>query len=364
MATISQNETITVQDDKVAIRDFSTRDSDIVSYFVNLDKSEDLEQRLENVLKMGIVATKSIGVTENVQYVEKAFENLDGKMKEELRQAFGEDGKFSEILKYHFGEDGKTIRDLFDPNKEGSPLYSLRENLEKNLSEIKQELGVSMGQEQEREKGTQKGIDFEDDCMEKLQVIASVHSDKLARTSNESGKLSSSKKGDFVLTLGDTGKRIVIETKNTKVSFPTIQKELNEAMENREADYGVLVAKKKDHLPKQVGWFNEYDGNQLVCAMETEEGDSLIDGEMIDIAYKWAKARLQAESTMEKKLDPAFITEKISVVKNRIEDLKKIKTQCGNIEKATTVIRQTAESAKKNIADDLDEIMESLNSGE
>ena len=361
MATVEQEKRILVGDDKVTVNNFQIQDPDIVSFFNNLNESDIPEQKLEYALKVGIVAIKSIGVAGNINYVEKAFNNLDEKMSQKLESAFGEDGKFSGVLKNHFGEDGMIIKELFDPNRDGSPLHSLRSDLEKHLSEIRDKLGIRATEEEFIEKSTQKGFDFEDECEKKLGWIADIHSDKLERTGNEAGRISKSKKGDFVLTLGDVDKKIVFEMKNRdSLGLPEIQKELKEAMENRGAEYGIYVVKKKSALPQCVGWFNEYNNNQLVCAVENDDGDSLIDGEIIHIAYKWARAKLRIESVKEKTLDPTFIVGKAEEVKKKIGDMKKIKTQCTSIEKSSKAIRDTAQDTETEIKKELDEIIESL----
>ncbi len=365
MTTVEQDNKVIVEGNQVIVEDFSTQDYDIVSYFENLDESDDLSQRLENALKIGIVAMKSIGVAGNVNYVEKAFENLDSNFKQKLDLVFGDDGQFSVVLKEHFGEDGKIIKELFDPNREGSPLYALRLELDKNLLEIREKLGINAAVDEVVEKSTQKGFDFEEQCEKKLEWVAKIHSDKLERTGKEYGKLSKNKTGDFVLTLGDIGKKMVFEMKTKgRLGLSEIQKELKEAMENREAEYGIYVVKSKKSLPESIGWFNEYDGNQLVCAIENDEGDSLIDGEIIHIAYKWARARLRIESTKEKKLDPSFIIEKAGEIQKKIGDMKKIKTQCTNIEKSAGTIKDTAKNTETEIKKDLEEIIESLDSEE
>ena len=362
MASKQENK-ITVIEDNLYLNDFQIDDDQVVSYFQNLSESENLEKKLVNLLKIGITVTKSISTTENVNYVEKAFDNLDSNFKQKLDLVFSDNGQFSGILKEHFGEDGKIIKELFDPNREGSPLYSLKLELDKNLLGIREKLGIDAAVKEVAEKSTQKGVNFEEQCEKKLEWIANIHSDKLERTGNEHGKLSRSKKGDFVITLGDTSKKIVFEMKNKgSITMAEVQKELKESMENREAEYGIFVARSKDSLPKSVGWFNEYDGNQLVCAIENGDGDSIIDGEIIHIAYKWARAKLRLESSKGKKLDPTFIIEKTSEIKKKIGDMRKIKTQCTNIEKSSEAIRDTAKNTEADIKKELDAIIESLDS--
>lgn len=362
MATTEVQNKIQLEDNRLIVKEFETTDADIVSYFSNLEESSNINEKFENALKVGVVAVKTIGVAGNVNYVEKAFSNLDLNFKQRIDQVFGDNGQFSNLLKGQFGEDGKLVKELFDPNREGSPLYSLKRELVDNLSEIRNKILFNAGVEATVEKSPQKGFDFEDYCEQKLGWIASIHSDKLERTSDIIGKVSGSKKGDFVLTLGDIGKKIVFEMKDRdKISLKDIQKELDESMENREADYGVFVTKNRDSLPDSVGWFNEYDGNHLVCALENNDGDTMIDGEIIHIAYKWSRAKLRLETNKEKKLDASFILEKISDIQTNLGELRRVKTQCTNIEKSAGIIKEVSKTTETQIKKDLDEILESLN---
>ena len=125
-----QENKIALTEDNLYLKDFQIDDKEVVSYFQNLNESENLEEKLLNLLKIGITVTKSISTAENVNYVEKAFDNLDADFSRKLGEAFGEDGQFSEVIKEHFGEDGKLIKELFNPNREGSPLHILKKELE------------------------------------------------------------------------------------------------------------------------------------------------------------------------------------------------------------------------------------------
>jgi hypothetical protein len=361
MATEEQESRISLDGDKIIIDDLVIDNPEIVAFFQNLSESENLEQRLKKLLEIGIVVSKSINTTENISYVDKAFEHLNSNFTHKLETAFGDKGQFSEILKDHFGENGSIIKELFNPNKEGSPLHLLKQELSGNLFEIREKLGINEAVEEEKEKGTQKGFDFEDWCETKLEWIAQIHSDKLERTGEIPGRLAPSKKGDFVITLGDINKKIVFEMKNKgRIGLKDIQKELKEAIENRGADYGIFVSKNKDNLPKMAGWFNEYDGNHLVCAIENKDGESMIEGEIIHIAYKWARAKLRLEDSGEKKLDPTLIIEKAGEIETKIKEMRNIKSQCTKIENSTKIIRATAEETESAVKKDVEDIIKSL----
>ena len=52
----------------------------------------------------------------------------------------------------------------------------------------------------------------------------------------------------FVVTLAGSKKRIVFEMKHKDgMSLPAITKELNGVMETRDADYGVLISRNRNH---------------------------------------------------------------------------------------------------------------------
>ena len=351
---------ITISDGKLRIENWVTDDPDIVGFFQDFDESDNLEERLTSLVKTGISVAKSAKTQDNIDYVEAAFENLNSRFDKRMKDIFGDDGDFASLIKDHFGQDGRIIKEVFSPSREESPLYVLKQELGASLSEIMNQLAANKGAAIEREKGTQKGFDFEDRCSRQLELIARTHSDKLEKTGTLSGKLGNSKKGDFVITLGDTGQVIVFEAKdNRSVSQNDIQKEMSEAMKNRNADYGIFIMRKRSMLPDAVGWFNEYDGNHLICAVEDDDG-VILDHEIIEIAYKWARARLRLTDMDGTKSDISFMLEKSNEIKLKIAEMKQIRRQCTIIENASGEIRHTATSAENGIKSDLEEIIQSL----
>ena len=144
------------------------------------------------------------------------------------------------------------------------------------------------------------------------------------------------------------------------VSEKYIHNELKESIENREADYVIFVVKNKNSLPDSVGWFNEYDGNHLVCAVENNDNEAIMDGDIIHIAYKLARAKLRTETSKEKKIDASVIISKTSEIQDKLGDLMKIKRQCANIDKSTEAIRDTTKETEKAIKRQLEEIIESI----
>ncbi|HEX7033531.1 MAG TPA: hypothetical protein VF172_11075 [Nitrososphaera sp.] len=364
---------IFVNKGKLTVKAFQMSDREVASYFEDIEP-EDREERLGSVIRTGVIALKAVGITEKIDYIQKEFMRLNSEFSESLEKAetdldekfeeiFGEKGKFSEIVKEHFGEDGKVVKELFDPARQGSPLNILRNEIRQEISELKTELKLETQREEIEQKTPLKGAKFEDFCESVLSEIARVNGDKLQRTSEEVGKLRPSKKGDFVIELKANSQRIVYEMKDTgKLTFPNIYKSIDEAMQNRDAVYGVFLVKNVESLPQSVGWFNEYDGNKLICALGSVNGDDTLHEEILQISYKWAKTKVMLESMKGEDVDSEFIKNKVTGVQAKLAELNKVKTNCRSIEESTKDIRNIADELQDQIGRDLSEVISSLTS--
>ena len=111
-----------------------------------------------------------------------------------------------------------------------------------------------------------KGREFEDEFDELIRPIARPFSDTVEKTGDTPGLLGKSKKGDFVVGIAHRKDlNIVFEVKDRgNVSLHEIRREMDEAMKNRNACYGIFVSKSVECLPAECGWFNEYDGKYVV----------------------------------------------------------------------------------------------------
>ena len=372
-ATIGQKGKVIVEKDRIIVKDFETYDKDIVNYFQDLTPEVQAE-RLENALKVGVVAVKTVGLTEKIDYIEKEFQNLnhdftdtlDSTIKEmdkKYEEVFGEKGKFGEIIKQNFGEDGKIIKDLFDPNREGTPLYNLRSDFRNEILQLRQQIGIKDTKEELTKKTTLKGEPFQDLCENIISQVCRHYGDILEDTTDKQGKLKNSKKGDFVSTISENGKKIVFEVKDvSSISAPEIQRTLEESIENREASYGVLVVRNVESLPKSIGWFQEFGNNMLACALSTTEKEEGLHYELLLIACKWARTKVMLQSLKESKVDAEFIQNKITKIQNKLNELRTIKTQCTNIMTASDKIKTISKELEDEIGMELSEILGSITS--
>ena len=311
---------ISISEEQLQIQDCMIEDQDIVNYFENLqNQGKDLYENLENIIKLGVIAVKSAHVGTQVDFVEKKFMIIQTKLEKQLDEQFGDHGNL------------------------------IKDSMAEMLRQLGLDLGISQAVKIEHQKGTQKGVEFEVYCEEIISEIAKHHNDRLESTGNTTGLIEGSKKGDHVYTIKDSGKKIVLEMKDytRPQSTPALERYMNEAIENRGAEYGIVVSKRKNGFSKDVGVFQEY-GNKLFVALTTEESENAeLQNELIVIALRWARLRLKQKSGT---INSSLIIEKIENIQRTMKKFSNIKTKC-------TSIKGTADE----ISEDLDELRETIN---
>jgi hypothetical protein len=325
-----EEQNISVSEDTLTIENCVIEDQDVVTYFENAqNQNKDLYEILENILKSGVIASKSVQVGNQVDYVEKKFMLIQNKLEKQLND--------------QFGTQGDAIKD--------------------SMTDMFHKLGVELGINQavlnEHEKGTQKGVEFEEYCKEHISNIAKHHNDRLEATGTMPGIIEGSKKGDFVYTIQDSGKKIVLEMKDysSKQSTPKLEAYLNEAIENRGADYAIVVSKKSSSLSKEVGIFQEY-GNKLFVALTTEETDNAeLQNELLVIALRWARLRLKQKSGT---VDSSMIIEKIENIQRTMKDFSNIKRKCTSIKGISDEISEDLDQLRDKIKKDVLLVSKSL----
>lgn len=63
----------------MVIKELKITDQETVSFFKELELTE-VEEKIKEILKMGVVAAKTVGTAEKVDYVEKEFNKFDSKI--------------------------------------------------------------------------------------------------------------------------------------------------------------------------------------------------------------------------------------------------------------------------------------------
>ncbi len=355
---------IILADNRLLILNWETDDADIVSFFEN-KTAADRPRALNSALKVGVVASSVAGTTERIDYIQKEFASLQTKFNalldktllqlgERFDDVFGEKGKFAEVVQNTFGANGQVAKEIFNPAKEGSPLYELRTELGRQITDLRNQMLTDKTREQVERSTPKGGFRFEDEIEAVLaEIVRQRKGDQLQRVTNVSGRMSRSKKGDFILQIAEKPDApIVIETKSLEsASLPAIKRTLQEALENRGATYSILVAEDVEALPQSVGWFNEYEGDKLVCAVGDSESQQLR-LELLTIAVSWARLRV-LQRVEKASVDSTIIQDAVVKVQTDIGRLNDILTQCKNLENATDRIRDICRDIVRDVTQQL-----------
>ena len=221
------------------------------------------------------------------------------------------------------------------------------------LTSFKSDYDRDRGREEEADSSPKRGFKFEEYCENVLSKMAEAHADKLESTRNEIGEMTGRKVGDFVVRCGE--RRIVFEAKavtSNKLTASKIGTEIRTAITNRNADYGVYVVENTKAISKDIGLFNEYDGEYLVCALSDGEGNP--NDVVLRAAYKWARNRVV--SRKDEDLDVAAARESIKNIQESLKEFNSLSTQCTNIRKAADAIDESLKSIKRNVDDEVRKI--------
>lgn len=343
----SSEQKIKVGENEVEINNLKTSEEDVVNFFSDIEP-EQREEKILNALRLGVIALKSSQTAQNVDYVEKRFNSLQQKFDDRIED-------FEDEVDGFLGEDGELLKE-FDPNEDGSPLKQLKTAVDERFDNLHDELLQEETEEELKEKTTLKGDDFEDQLEAIISPIVNTTGDKLRATGEETGELGESKVGDFVIELANPNEKVVIEAKNaSNYSQPKIEEEMDEAIENRAAEYGIFIAKKQSQIPNKIGVFNEYNQDQLVITA-TEDGET-IRKDHLEIAIKWARMRItQMKESTGDDIDTEEAQTRIESAERTLKNFSQIKTSCTNIETQTDKIREKAEETREQLEKELEEV--------
>jgi hypothetical protein len=346
----SQNEigqTVTVSNGTLSVNHWVTTVPEIIKYFEErADKAtggsrEELGTLLEHALRMGVLGLRAVGLTVNVDYVEREFQRFITQAQAEFDQrvqrvvgaletVFASDGELDKALKLYLGEGGKLM-DLFDPDRRDSaigkiqalldvhfdgkgskihrlldatdpdsPLHRLQENMLNEFEKLRKQIeeyrvGVEAKQAagtaraDALEKSALKGRSYEELLFDVIVGIAKHFGDSAESTGDQSG-VSGAKVGDVVVTIasrdaGGTPARMVFEAKDRMLGLTGIIRELEAGKQNRGAISAVAVYSRPEYMPTGTEPFHECGPNLFLVLYEKERPEI----EALQLAYRAAR---------------------------------------------------------------------------
>lgn len=284
--------------------------------------------------------------------------------------------RIEESVKKHLQEKSDEIVKQFSLDQEDSALSKLKTALSKEVQEIqdqnnkffadlKEALGVKIGQEAEAQRGTQKGREFETDLYDRVAEIGRLLGDMTENVRAVVGKVPKCKKGDYVITLGDTsgapGQKIAIEVKKAQgYKLKDALEELKEAKENREAEAGIFVFA-KGYEPAEIGDFHKVGNDFFVTVSEgaIESNQPLI---FLESAYKIARALIitYVRKEAEKGIDVERIRGELEIVVEQMKKFSEMTTKVKTIKTNADFIETTLNDVKDIVDEKIANIMKFL----
>ena len=204
----------------------------------------------------------------------------------------------------------------------------------------------------EAARGTAKGRPYEEAVAEAVDLVARGMGDDAEAVGDFGG--AGGRKGDVVVDIegcsGAPRGRIVFEAKHSRKSRKEALSELEDAMAQRSADFGVWVVPSEDRLPARAQALREVGGDKLFVVFDPEEGGALA----LQVAYSLARARVLMAKGGVEGLDAPALRAEVERALGAMEDVRRIKLHltnaAGGIESARGVLEGMAERVRAHLA--------------
>lgn len=419
---VKQLNKIEVNNNEVIINDLVIQNEELSQYIVS---AENKEQALMEVISLGVQTLNTLKNSIEKDYTKKIFEEMSESMdktldttltsiQDEFNNYFDdEDGSFIKELNDSSSELSKTLKEEFEnfldpgktesaitkikevlteakeqsklsfeealnPSVESSKIYELKtqlvdsfnnkiDEISTQVSDLTTALGIEEKTAELKEKGTQKGLEFEEVVQTKLVELAP--NDFVSRVSKEKGSVAKSDKGDHVLTISQGNKNevnIVFESKsgNDFDSTSKIKKYLDEAMKNRNSEVGVMVF-------DEISRYKELSSNPFFIIDENKlavylDKDDSVDDTAFRVCYVYARQlalKLSKTNVTSNEVDLSMLQDELNNIFNEINNLRAIKmanTEAkGQIDKSTELLESKQTKIKTSLQNLFTELEES-----
>jgi len=419
---VKQLNKVEVNNNEVIINDLVIQNEELSQYIVS---AENKEQALMEVISLGVQTLNTLKNSIEKDYTKKVFEEMSESMdktldttltsiQDEFNNYFDdEDGSFIKELNDSSSELSKTLKEEFEnfldpgktesaitkikevlteakeqsklsfeealnPSVESSKIYELKtqlvdsfnnkiDEISTQVSDLTTALGIEEKTAELKEKGTQKGLEFEEVVQTKLVELAP--NDFVSRVSKEKGSVAKSDKGDHVLTISQGNKNevnIVFESKsgNDFDSTSKIKKYLDEAMKNRNSEVGVMVF-------DEISRYKELSSNPFFIIDENKlavylDKDDSVDDTAFRVCYVYARQlalKLSKTNVTSNEVDLSMLQDELNNIFSEINNLRAIKmanTEAkGQIDKSTKLLESKQTKIKTSLQNLFTELEES-----
>jgi hypothetical protein len=198
----------------------------------------------------------------------------------------------------------------------------------------------------EHDRSTAKGRPYEEAVFDALDAIAGAQGDDCDAVGDTQGV--GGRKGDVLVGIegcsGPARARIVFEAKNSQVPRKKALAELDEAMAQRDAAFGVWVVPSDDKLPARSHPLREINGDKLFVVYDPE--DSTIG---LELAYRLARARALMSRGEADGLDATALRAEVEKALGTMEEVRRIKQQLTHAANGIESAREIVESLDRRV---------------
>jgi hypothetical protein len=224
--------------------------------------------------------------------------------------------------------------------------------LDKQLQGLRDEKEKLEAVAAEAERGTAKGRSFEELVVEAVDRIASAQGDCTEAVGDFAG--AGGRTGDAIVDVGAADgpalARLVFEAKDRRLSRPAALKELDKAMEQRDADFAVLVVPTEGEVPARMHELREYNGDKLIVAFDPD-GSAL----PLELAYRLARARVLLAGPGAEGVDAGAVHAGVERAIASLGETRKVKSTLSgavtNIEKARELIEALEAQLRRQLGE-------------
>jgi hypothetical protein len=226
-------------------------------------------------------------------------------------------------------------------------IAALKGEVVKLQSEREKQLEVAA----EHARSTAKGRPYEEAVFDAVDALARARGDDCDAVGDLPG--TGGRKGDVVVGVdgaeGPARARIVIEAKNSYVPKNKAVAELDDAMAQRDADYGVWVVPSEELLPGRGPQLREVNGDKLFVVFDPQEDRGL----GLEVAYSLARARTIMAKASADGLDGGALRAEVERALAAMDDVRRIKLQLtsatNGIDAARRILEDMAERVRNHL---------------
>ena len=246
----------------------------------------------------------------------------------------------------------QSLAATLDPGGGDSAVGRLMTTLDSRFRDLRDLIVGEAGRQLESERGTAKGVEYEDCVVADLRGVAGeIGGCTVEATGDKVGTVTASAKvGDAVLTL-PSGTRIVIEAKNaagvTLTGKKGILEELDRAMANRDAAWGICLSA-EDAFPAEVGCFAVYDNRVLVV----DDGDGIL----LRVAVRWIRAATDLAAAADSSVDAETVGAALARLKGLAQRFTGAKRALTTVRSGVDQVRTELDGLRTDLVDLVDDL--------